>query len=170
LGCAALYALWKRGAERTHFLEDTMTTLRPYTRVSQLAITILTLALAACAGSASRSATYGPSPSQAGATSFRFDNEARDHVHVYLIGQRREWLLGRVEPGSVATLRIPDDLFDSDPGFVQLAVIAGGSVSQKAASDPRAQLTIAQDPSGILSQRWQLAQGQLTSLAVRAAR
>jgi len=149
-----------------------MTTPRPYARVSLTAITILTLALSlgACAGSQSRSATYRPSPAQAAATTFRFDNEARDHVHVYLIGQRREWLLGRVEPGAIATLRIPDDLFDSDPGFVQLAVITGGVVSQKAAVDPRAQLTIAQDPSGILSHRWQLAQGQLTSLAVRSSR
>jgi hypothetical protein len=147
-----------------------MTTPRPYARVSLTAITILMLTLGACAGAPSRSATYGPSTAQASATSFRFDNEARDHVHVYLIGQRREWLLGRVEPGSVATLRIPDDLFDSDPGFVQLAVITGGVVSQKASLDPRAQLSIAQDPSGILSRRWQLAQGQLTSLAVRGAR
>jgi hypothetical protein len=145
-----------------------MTTPRPYTRVSLTAITILSLALGAC-GVPSRSATYGPSPAQTTATTFRFDNEARDHVHVYLIGQRREWLLGRVEPGAIATLRIPDDLFDSDPGFVQLAVITGGGVSQRAARDPRAQFTIAQDPSGILSHRWQLAQGQLTSLAVRSA-
>jgi hypothetical protein len=149
-----------------------MTTPRPYARVSLTAITILSLALSlgACAGAPSRSAAYGASPTQAATTSFRFDNEARDHVHVYLIGQRREWLLGRVEPGSIATLQVPDDLFDSDPGMVQLAVIAGGGVSQKAALDPRAQLSIAQDASGILSHRWQLAQGQLTSLAVRAAR
>jgi hypothetical protein len=163
------YALWKRGAERTHFLEDTMTTPRPYARVSLTAITILTLALSlgACAGSQSRSATYGPSPTKAAASSFRFDNKARDHAHVYLVGQRREWLLGRVAPGAIATLRIPDDLFDSDPGFVRLAVITGAGVSQRAALDRRAQLTIAQDLSGILSRRWQLAQGQLTSLAAR---
>ena len=149
-----------------------MTTPRPYARVSLTAITILTLALSlgACAGSQSRTATYGASPSQTAATSFRFDNEARDHVHVYLIGQRREWLLGRVEPGSIATLRIPDDLYDSDPGFVQLAVITGGGVSQKAALDPRAQRTIAQDPSGIVSRRWQLTQGQLTSLGLTSSR
>ena len=33
----------------------------------------------------------------------RFDNDAREHVHVYLIGEKREWLLGRVEPGAMAT-------------------------------------------------------------------
>ena len=146
-----------------------MTTQRPYTLVSRTAITILTLGLAACAGSQTRMATYGPAPVEARPPTIRFDNQARDAVHVYLIGQRREWLLGRVEPGAVATLRMPDDVFDSDPGFVQLAVLAGG-VSQKAARDPHTQLTISQDPSMILARRWQFAQGQLTSLARSAAR
>jgi hypothetical protein len=147
-----------------------MTTQRPYTLVSRTAITILTLALAACTGSPSRMATYGPSPIEARALTIRFDNQARDYVHVYLIGQRREWLLGRVEPGAVAALRLPDDVFDSDPGFVRLAVLAGGRVSQAAAHDPRAQFTISQDPSLLLTRRWQFAQGQLTPLGRSAAR
>ena len=146
-----------------------MTTQRPYALVSRTAITILTLALAACAGSQSRMATYGPSSVEARTPTIRFDNQARDAVHVYLIGQQREWLLGRVEPGAVATLRMPDDVFDGDPGFVQLAVLAGG-VSQRAARDPRTQLTISQDPSKLLSRRWQYAQGQLTSLARSSSR
>jgi len=146
-----------------------MTTQRPYTLVSRTAITILMLALAACAGSQSHMATYGPSSIEARTPTIRFDNQARDAVHVYLIGQQREWLLGRVEPGAVAKLRMPDDVFDSDPGFVQLGVLAGG-VSQRAARDPRTQLTISQDPSKLVSQRWQYAQGQLTSLARSASR
>ena len=147
-----------------------MTTQRPYALVSRTAITILTLALAACTGSQSRMATYGPSPIEARTLTIRFDNQARDHVHVYLIGQQREWLLGRVEPGAVAALRLPDDVFDSDPGFVRLAVLAGGGVSQDAARDPRVQFTISQDPSLLLTRRWQFAQGQLTSLGRSAAR
>ena len=147
-----------------------MTTQRPYTLVSLTAITILTLALGACAGSQSRMATYGTPSLAASSLSIRFDNQARDHVHVYLVGQRREWLLGRVEPGAVAILKMPDDVFDSDPGYVQLAVLAGGGLSQAAARDPRAQLTISQDPSAILSRRWQFSQGQLTSLSRTAAR
>ena len=147
-----------------------MTTQRPYTLVSRTAITILTLTLAACTGSPSRMATYGPSPVEARALTIRFDNQARDYVHVYLVGQRRECLLGRVEPGAVAALRLPDDVFDSDPGFVRLAVLAGGGVSQAAARDPRAQFTISQDPSLLLTRHWQFAQGQLTSLGRSAAR
>ena len=147
-----------------------MTTQRPYTLVSRTAITILMLALGACAGSGARSATYGPSTIEAHSLTIRFDNQALDHVHVYLIGQRREWLLGRVEPGAVAMLRMPDDVFDSDPGYVRLAVLAGGGVSQTAARDPRALLTISQDPSTILSRGWRFSQGQLTSLGRTAAR
>ena len=140
-----------------------MTTPRPYALVSRTAITILTLALGGCSGTAARSAASAPSPLEASAATLRFDNQGREQVHVYLVGEKREWLLGRVEPGAVATLRIPEESLASNPGFVQLAVLAGG-VSQAAARDPRAQLTIAQSASSIVSRRWKLAQGQLTSL------
>src|SRR5436190_1346965 len=152
-----------------------MTTPRPYALVSLIAMTILTLSLGACGGSASHTAVYRPAPMEspiesARALTFRFDNQARDHVYVYLVGQRREWLLGRVERGAVATLQLPDDVLDSDPGFVQLAVLTGGGMSLRAARDPRAQLTIAQDPSAIVSQQWRMAQGQLTSLGLAGRR
>ena len=49
-----------------------MTTQRPYTLVSRTAITILTLALAACSGSQTRMATYGPSPIEARALTKRY--------------------------------------------------------------------------------------------------
>jgi hypothetical protein len=49
-------------------------------------------------------------------------------------------------------------------------VLSGGGVSQLAARDPRAQITISQDPSMLLARRWQFAQGQLTSLGRTAAR
>jgi hypothetical protein len=142
-----------------------MTTPRSYALVSRTAITILTLALGACSGTAARSASSAPTPVQASAATLRFDNQGRAYVRVYLVGEKREWLLGRVEPGAVATLRIPEESIETNPGFVQLAVLAGGGVSQAAARDPRAQLTIAQSASSILSRRWKLAQGQLTSLA-----
>ena len=140
-----------------------MTTPRPYVLVSRTAMTILTLALGACASAPSRTAREAPSPIEAGQISLRFDNQARSYVHVYLVGEKREWLLGRVEPGAVATLRIPDESLESNPGFVQLAVLAGGQVVQRAAREPRAQLTIAQPASSILARQWRFAQGQLTS-------
>ena len=146
-----------------------MTTPRPYVLVSRTAMTILTLALGACASAPARP-TLEPSPIEAGQVSLRFDNQARSYVHVYLVGQTREWLLGRVEPGAVATLRIPDGSLESNPGFVQLAVVAGGQATQRAARDARAQLTIAQPASSILARHWRFAQGQLTSKGLTAAR
>ena len=145
-----------------------MTTPRPYSLVSRAAMTILTLVLGACAPA--RTAMEEPSPVEAGQVSLRFDNQARSYVHVYLVGEKREWLLGRVEPGAAATLRIPEGSLESNPGFVQLAVLAGGQVTQRVASDSRAQLTIAQPASSILSRQWRFVPGQLTSRDLRAAR
>jgi hypothetical protein len=139
-----------------------MTTPRARTLVSLMAAMAAPLLLGACAGGASRPVAGGPAPVEAPAQAIRFDNLAREHVHVYLVGQRREWLLGRVAPGAVATLRLPEELAD-DPGFVQLAVLAGGQVSQRAARDVRARLTIAQSASAILARQWRFSQGELTS-------
>ena len=105
----------------------------------------------------------------AAAQTVRFDNQARSFVHVYLVGEKREWLLGRVEPGATATLRIPEEALQSNPGFVQLAVLAGTKATQQAARDPRAQLTIAQPASALMTQRWRLSQGLLSSTALPGA-
>jgi len=131
---------------------------------------VLPLTLSACVAGPSRTASHGPAPVEAGPLAIRFDNGAREHVHVYLVGQRREWLLGRVEPGATTTLRLPEASLADDPGFVQLAVVSGGRVTQRAARDPRAKLTIAQSASAILSRQWRFAQGELTSPLPRAER
>ena len=147
-----------------------MSTPRARTLVSLTAALAMTLALGACTGAPRRFELDGPSPAQDRSTALRFDNGGRERVHVYLIGQRREWLLGRVEPGAVATLRLPDASLAEDPGFVRLAVVTGGHVTQQAARDPRARLTIPQSASDIMSRRWRFAQGELTSPMPRADR
>jgi hypothetical protein len=146
-----------------------MTTPRPYVLVSRAAMTILTLALGACASAPARQALEQPSPIEAGQVSLRFDNQARSYVHVYLVGEKREWLLGRVEPGAVATLRMPYGSLESNPGFVQLAVVEGKQLTLQAARDARAQLTIAQPASAILARQWRFVPGQLTSRELKAA-
>jgi len=119
-------------------------------------------------------ATVGSHPTGAGVgvelsqPVVRFDNGGRDHVHVYLLGQKREWLLGRVEPGARTTLRIPEDALSEDAGSMRLVVIPGGVVTQRAAADPRASITLAQPTTEILEQRWSFSQrsatGELVSL------
>lgn len=147
-----------------------MTTPRARALVSLTATLFLTLALGACAGGTQRATPNDLSLAQDRPTGVRFDNGGREHVHVYLVGQRREWLLGRVEPGAVTTLPLPEASIADDPGFVQLAVVPGGRITHQAAHDPRARLTIAQPASAILSLRWRFAQGELTSPVRRAER
>jgi hypothetical protein len=108
-----------------------------------------------------------PAPVAAKPATIRFQNEAREYVHVYLVGQNRQWLLGRVEPGARATLRIPADAIADDTWQMQLAVVAGSRVTLQVASKPGAQVTIAQSADQLLAQKWTfsqtLANGQATA-------
>lgn len=122
------------------------------------------LALGACVRSPSRSVLDEPRPMNAQPNTVRFDNDGREHVHVYLVGAKREWLLGRVEPGAKATLRIPDDALAESAMFVRLAVVTGERVTFQASRNSRVKLTTAQPASAILAQRWRFSQGELTAL------
>lgn len=139
-----------------------MTTSSRRAFVSIAATIAITLALGACVHVQSGSV---PDPiSTAGPLSIRFDNLGTQRVDVYLIGEKREWVLGRVEPGAIASLRIPEGAFAGGSKFVRLAVIANEPVTFQAARNPRAKLTIALPPSAITSQRWSFSQGELTSV------
>jgi hypothetical protein len=132
--------------------------------VSIAATIAITLALGACVRAPSRPVPDALQSTDARPATIRFDNLGRERVHVYLIGATREWLLGRVEPGAIATLRIPEGALAEGSMFVRLAVLAGERLTFEAARHPRARLTVAQPASAILSQRWRFSQGQLTSL------
>jgi hypothetical protein len=145
-----------------------MTMTTPLTRalVSFVATMTVTLGLDACVRPPSRPLAE-PARVEGRHLTIRFDNSAREHVHVYLVGEQREWLLGRVEPGAVATLRIPEASLAGSAGssrFMRLAVLTGERVAVQAARDPRATFTIAQPASAILSQEWKFERGQLTPL------
>jgi hypothetical protein len=144
-----------------------MTTTRRRSLVSLAAALTLTLALVGCAGNPTRSALNDPAPVAARRQAIRFDNEARQYVHVYLVGQNREWLLGRVEPGARTTLRVPEDAVSDDSWQMQLAVVAGDRVTMHVASKLGAQVTIAQSAGQLLAQKWTftqtLANGQATA-------
>jgi hypothetical protein len=124
----------------------------------------MTLALGACVSAPLRPALDGPISTETRPLTIRFDNLARESVDVYLIGAKREWLLGRVAPGAIASLRLPDGALAEGSMMVRLAVLAGERPTFAAARHARAVLTVAQPASGILSQRWTFSQGDLTSL------
>jgi hypothetical protein len=91
-------------------------------------------------------------------------------VHVHLIGEQREWMLGRVEPGARATLRLPAAALSTNPGFMRLAVLTGERATVRAARAPGALYTIAQPAAALLGQRWMFVQGQVMSLQPRPVR
>ena len=144
-----------------------MTTSRTRAIVSLAAGLSLTLALGACVRGPTRPALDGPASMEGRPLTIRFDNDAREHVHVYLIGEKREWLLGRIEAGARRTLTIPPASRAGSGGFVQLAVIVGERPTLQAARNARSIIAIAQPASEIVSQRWMLTQGQLASLPLR---
>jgi hypothetical protein len=147
-----------------------MTTPRTRAIVSLAAMMAVTLALGACVRGPSRPALDGPASMDGRPIAIWFDNGASAHVHVYLVGTQRQWLLGRVEPGARAMLRIPEASLAGSQGFVQLAVLTGERLTLQAARHPRATFTVAQPASAILSRQWMFSQGQLTSLPFRDAR
>ena len=144
-----------------------MTTIRSHSLVSIAAGLALTLALGGCAGNPSRGALNDPALAVSRPLAIRFDNEARQYVHVYLVGENREWLLGRVEPGGRATLRIPEGAMANDTWSMRLAVLAGDRVTMRAAAKPGAALTISQPAVQLRAQKWTftqtLANGQATA-------
>ena len=92
-----------------------------------------------------------------------FENTAETYVDVYYVGEQREWWLGRVAPGALSKLRIPDAALLGTSGFVRLAVLAGTVRTAQAARDPRATFTLAQPVSSLLAQRWMFQKTQLAS-------
>ena len=144
-----------------------MTTIRSRSLVSLAAALTLTLAVGGCAGNPTRSALNDPAPAAARPMAIKFDNEARQYVHVYLVSQNQQWLLGRVEPGARTTLRLPVEALADDTWQVQLAVLAGQRVTMRVASQPGALASIAQPTKLLLAQRWTftqpMANGQATA-------
>ena len=131
--------------------------------IVSIAATVITLALGACASAPSRPEAGVATSTETRWMTIRFDNLARERVYVYLVSARREWLLGRVEPGAVESLRIPDAALLEASTNVRLAVFVGERATLDAARRAPAQ-TVSQPTSAILSQRWKFARGELVSL------
>ena len=141
-----------------------MTTLYRCAFVSIAATMTMTLALGACVNATSRRVQDQPISTETRLLSIRFDNLSRESVDVYLIGTKREWMLGRVAPGAAASLRLPDEAFAEGSMMMRLAVLAGGHRTFAAARDPLAVLTVAEPASAMLRERWTFSQGNLTPL------
>ena len=149
-----------------------MTTPPIRSLVSLAAALTVTLALGGCASAPPRPVSDASAPADE-PPAIRFDNDARDYVHVYLIGDRREWLLGRVVPGGRANLRIPEEALAEDAGPMRLAVLVGERVTFRAAGTARAASALPQPAAVILSRRWTFspnASSELIALPLGGAR
>ena len=135
--------------------------LTPAGRLTVSAISLAaTLALGACARGPAPTTWSGAATTIGEGTTIPFVNEAETYVDVYLVGETREWWLGRVAPGARTTLRIRGEVLTATSGYLRLAVLAGAPLTVQAARDPRATLTIAQSRQSLLDQRWTFRQSQ----------
>jgi hypothetical protein len=140
-----------------------MTTPRNRSLVSFAAALTFALTLAGCASAPVRVATDAPASTEELPVSIPFENAARDYVHVYLVGQKREWFLGRVEIGARATLRIPDEALAEDAGPMRLAVLEGQRMTGRVAIDAHATTTMNLPVPSILSQQWTFSETAATA-------
>jgi hypothetical protein len=147
-----------------------MTTPRYRVPISLAAWVAVTIALAGCVRGPSgqaRDVAQGVAPTS---STIVFENEAREHVHVYLVSDQRQWFLGRVEPGALTILRIPNESLNRSPRRLQLAVLVGRPISPRVVLEPGAMFTIAQPASRFLMQDWRFVQGELLSTPIGRAR
>lgn len=114
------------------------------------------LLLISCAPSP-RMALARPEP----ARTITFHNNGRERVQVYLIGQKEDWLLGRLEPLERAQLRLPASSFVETDEAVVLAVLPGWSRSLSPRTDWRAVRSIEERGSQLPGAEWRFVNGQL---------
>jgi hypothetical protein len=171
VGLSAFYALRDEAPSAPFPLtEDDMITPDTRAIVSLTATMAVTLALGACVPGPSVPTTDRPAPVGGRPLTIRFDNDGHEHVHVYLVDWRQhQWRLGRVDPWSRVTLRIPAAAL-AGPGFMRLVVTTGERLTLQAARDPRARFSAAQSAAAIVSQRWMFTHGELTPLPLGGAR
>jgi hypothetical protein len=144
-----------------------MTTLRIRSLVSLAAALALTVAAGGCA-SAPRHVPDALLSAEEAPPAIRFDNDSRDYVDVYLVGDRRDWRLARVAAGAHAMLRIPEEALAEGAGRMRLAVLPAQRVTLRPSSDMRTASALARPIAEIVSQQWTfsqtLAQGQPSGL------
>ena len=140
--------------------------ITPAGRLTVSAISLAAaLALGACA-SGPASTTWdggGPRTTAGQGATVPFVNEAETYVDVYLVGETRQWWLGRVAPGARTVLRVRDEMLTATSGYLRLAVLAGAPLTMQAARDPRATVTIAQPGQLLFDQRWTFRQSQVAA-------
>ena len=125
----------------------------PTIRISLLAAGLL---IASC--TPHRGAAPTPAPS---ARIITFRNRSHERIQVYLVGQKENWLLGRLEGLETARLRLPESFSDASGEGVVLAVLPGWSRSLAPRADRRVALSITEPRGDVAGEEWIFVNGQL---------
>jgi hypothetical protein len=94
------------------------------------------------------------------AVTITFRNQSRDRVQVYLVGEKEDWLLGRLESLETAHLALPAASITA-PQSVVLAVIPDWSRNLQPRRDRRAVLSIKERTYNLPGEEWIFVDGQL---------
>ena len=90
-----------------------------------------------------------------------FHNQGRDRIQVYLVGEKHDWLIGRVEPRQTAHLALPQFGIASTPQAVALAVVPGWSGNLQPRLDPRTTFSIDEVNENLAGEEWVFVDGRL---------
>jgi hypothetical protein len=93
--------------------------------------------------------------------SITLHNQGRDRIQVYLVGEKEDWYIGRLEPLETAHLVLPQFGFASAARAVSLAVVPGWSRSLEPRREPRATFSFDEITDNLPGQEWTFVNGQL---------
>jgi hypothetical protein len=96
------------------------------------------------------------------AATLTFRNQSRERIYVYLIEEREERLLGRLEQLETARLRLPARSSVGEGGMIRLAVVAGEASRLQPSRDSRAILSVYLPVQSLVGQNMAFVAGQLT--------
>ena len=102
-----------------------------------------------------------PAAAPISAGTITFHNHGRDRIQVYLIGEKEDWLLGRLEPMETAHLRLPESISEEGREAVVLAVVPGWARNLAPRNDRRATLSITEISNNLRGEEWVFVNGQL---------
>jgi hypothetical protein len=101
----------------------------------------------------------GLAPESAGRITFR--NQSAIPIQVYLVGETREWLLGRLEPLQTGQLLLPAWTGETTPASVALVVISGWSRTLDANHHPGRVRSLNEPTERLNGGIWIFVNGQL---------
>lgn len=103
----------------------------------------------------------GPTSRPPSGPTITFRNQDRDRVQVYLVGEKQDWLIGRLESMETAHLPLPELGLAATTQPVALVVVPGWARNLRPRQDPHATVSINEISDNLPGEEWIFAAGQL---------